>query len=140
MVLDTSALAAILLDEPERAPFIAAIEAADARRLSAATFVEISIVIEVKRGAEGLRDLDQFLKAADVELVSVDDEQAHAARRAFLQYGKGRHRAGLNFGDCFAYALARTLDEPLLCKGDDFLHTDVIVWRPEPEHEPGTET
>lgn len=128
MVIDTSALVAILHDEPEREAFVDAIEAADARRMSNATFVEVSIVIEAKRGAEGLRDLDHFVAAAGIDLVDVSLEHAHAARRAFTRYGKGRHRAGLNFGDCFAYALARLLDEPLLCKGDDFTHTDIAVW------------
>jgi ribonuclease VapC len=130
MVIDSSALAAILRDEPERAMFVEAIEASDARRLSTPTFVEISIVIEVSRGAEGLRDLDLFLAAAGVELVAVDRDHAEIARRAFSRFGKGRHRAGLNLVDCFSYALARSLGEELLCKGDDFIHTDVHVWRP----------
>jgi ribonuclease VapC len=129
MVIDTSALVAILRDEPERALFIDAVEAADSRRLSAATCVEVSIVIEATRGAEGLRDLDLFLETAGVELTVVDGEQARIARRAFSRFGKGRHRAGLNFGDCFSYALATTVGEPLLCKGDDFVHTDVPIWR-----------
>jgi ribonuclease VapC len=80
----------------------------------------------VRYGAEGVRDLDLFLNKAEVELVGMDSEQAHAARRAYSQFGKGRHRAGLNYGDCFAYALATVMDEPLLYKGDDFIHTDVI--------------
>ena len=105
--------------------FIEAIEATESRRISAATFVEISMVIEGKRGAEGLRDLDLFLNAAGIDLVAVDSEQAHVARRAFSLFGKGRHRAGLNYGDCFSYALAMVVAEPLLFKGDDFGHTDV---------------
>ena len=125
MVIDTSALAAILRNEPERAMFIEAIEATDSRRLSTATFVEISMVIEAKRGAEGLRDLDLFLTTAGIDLVALDGEQAQAARRAFSQFGKGRHRAGLNYGDCFSYALAIVVGEPLLFKGNDFVHTDV---------------
>lgn len=125
MVLDTSAILAILLDEPERRAFNEAIEAAESRALSSATFVEVSIVIEARHGAEGLRDLDLFLERAGVELVAVDSEQAHVARRAFSRFGKGRHRAGLNYGDCFSYALATVLGEPLLYKGDDFRHTDV---------------
>lgn len=125
MVIDTSALVAILRDEPERAMFIEAIEATDARQMSAATFVEVSIVIEATRGAEGLRDLDLFLTTAGIDLVAVDTEQAHAARRAFTRFGKGRHRASLNYGDCFSYALAMVVAEPLLFKGDDFGHTDV---------------
>lgn len=125
MVIDTSALVAILRNEPERPIFIEAIEATDSRRMSTATFVEISMVIEAKRGAEGLRDLDLFLTTAGLDLVAVDSEQAHMARRAFSRFGKGRHRAGLNYGDCFAYALAMVVGEPLLFKGDDFGHTDV---------------
>lgn len=125
MVLDTSALLAILLNEPERRSFNEAIEAAESRAVSAATFVEVSMVIESRHGAEGLRDLDLLLERAGIELVAVDAEQAHVARRAFSRYGKGRHRAGLNYGDCFSYALATVLGEPLLYKGDDFRHTDL---------------
>lgn len=125
MVIDTSALLAILQDEPERRRFNEALESADARLLSVATLVEISIIIESRYGAEGLRDLDQFLERADIELVPVDLEQARAARAAFSRFGKGRHAAALNFGDCFSYALARVLGEPLLYKGDDFSQTDL---------------
>lgn len=125
MVIDTSALVAILANEPERRTFIEAIEATESRLMSTATFVETSIVIEVRHGAEGLRDLDLFVSRAAIELVAVDAEQARAARRAFSRFGKGRHRAGLNYGDCFAYALASTVGEPLLFKGDDFSYTDI---------------
>lgn len=126
MVLDTSALLAILGDEPERRAFNEAIEAADSRVISTATFVEISIVIESRYGAEGLRDLDLFVSRAAIQLVPVDAEQAHVARRAYTRFGKGRHPAGLNYGDCFSYALATALGKPLLYKGDDFAKTDVI--------------
>lgn len=132
MVLDTSALLAILLDEPERRTFNEAIEAAATRVMSTATFVEVSIVIESRSGAEGLRDLDLFLERANIELAAVDSEQAHVARRAFSRFGKGRHRAGLNYGDCFAYALAMVLSEPLLYKGEDFRQTDVMPFLPPP--------
>lgn len=125
MVLDTSALLAILQDEPERRAFNEAIECADAVRMSVASLVEASIVIEVRYGAEGLRDLDRFVDRAAIELAPVDVEQAREARLAFSRFGKGRHPAGLNFGDCFAYALARVLGEPLLFKGDDFSQTDI---------------
>lgn len=125
MVLDTSALLAILANEPERRAFNEAIEAADARRMSAASFVEISIVVESRYGSDGIRDLDLYLERAVVEVVPVDVEQAKIARGAFRRYGKGRHRAGLNYGDCFSYALAKVLGEPLLYKGDDFPHTDL---------------
>jgi len=126
MVIDTSALLAILLDEPERRTFNEAIEAAESRMMSAATFVEASIVIESRFGAEGIRDLDLFVERAGIGLAAVDSEQAHVARRAFSRFGKGRHRAALNYGDCFAYALATVLGEPLLYKGDDFGRTDVL--------------
>jgi ribonuclease VapC len=125
MVIDTSALLAILQDEPERRAFNEAIEAAERRALSAATFVETSIVIESRYGADGLRDLDALISTAGIELVPVDAEQAEIARSAFSRFGKGRHAAGLNFGDCFAYALAKVSAEPLLCKGTDFAQTDV---------------
>ncbi len=96
MVIDPSALLAILQDEPERRRFNEAIEAAATRRLSAAGFVEVSIVIESRYGAAGLHDLDRFLERAEIEIVPVDAEQAREARRAFSLYGKGRHPAGLN--------------------------------------------
>jgi ribonuclease VapC len=127
MVIDTSALVAILLREPERRAFIEAIEAADARLMSVATFVEISIVVEARHGAEGLRDLDHFISRGAIELVSVDPEHGNMARSAFSRFGKGRHRASLNYGDCFSYALAISTGEPLLAKGDDFVHTDVTM-------------
>ena len=125
MVIDTSALLAILLDEPERRPYNEAIEAADARVMSVASFVEVSIVLEVRYGAEGLRALDRFIERAGIELAPVDVEQARVARDAFSHYGKGRHAAALTFGDCFSYALAHVLGEPLLFKGNDFSRTDV---------------
>ena len=125
MVLDTSAVLAILQDEPERRAFNEALENADSRLLSVATFVEVSIVIDARYGAEGGRDLDLFIEKAGIELVGVSPAQGRLARRAFSRFGKGRHPAGLNFGDCFAYALAVERDEPLLFKGDDFARTDV---------------
>ena len=130
MVIDTSALMAILQDAPERRALNEAIEAADSRAMSVATFVEVSIVIESRYGTDGLRDLDLFLDRAGIELVSVDVEQGKAARDAFSRFGKGRHPAGLNLGDCFAYALARVLGEPLLYRGDDFSRTNVITFVP----------
>jgi ribonuclease VapC len=129
VVVDTSALVAILQGEPERRSFIDAIDAAEARLMSCATFVEISIVIEARYGVEGTRDLDRFIERAGITLVAVDEEQGRAARMAFSRFGKGRHRARLNYGDCFAYALAVESGEPLLFKGDDFFHTDVEVVR-----------
>jgi ribonuclease VapC len=125
MVIDTSALLAILLNEPERRRFNEAIEGAESRVLSVATFVETSIIIDARFGAEGLRDLDLFLSVAGIELVDVDTEQAHTARRAFTDFGGGHHAAALNFGDCFSYALAKVRNELLLFKGDDFAKTDL---------------
>ena len=127
MVIDTSALIAILQDEPERRSFNEAIEAADGCVLSVASFVEASMIIESRYGPDGIRALDLFIAKAKIGLVEVDADQAHVARGAFRDYGKGRHPAGLNFGDCFAYALAKTLGEPLLFKGRDFSLTDVMA-------------
>jgi ribonuclease VapC len=125
MVVDTSALLAILQDEPERSSFNAVIEEAAARSISTATLVETSIVVGARVGADGLRDLDLFLAKAEIAFVPVDAEQAGIARDAFLRFGRGRHPAGLNYGDCFSYALAQFLGEPLLFKGEDFPQTDV---------------
>lgn len=126
MVIDTSALLAILLDEADRRAFSLAIESADRRLLSAANLVEASIVIESRFGGEGVRALDRLLEIAAVEVVAVDRAQALVAREAHRNYGKGRHPAALNYGDCFAYALSRTTTEPLLYKGSDFSQTDVL--------------
>jgi ribonuclease VapC len=125
MVLDTSAVLAILQNEPERRKFNEAIDAAETRSLSTASFVECSMIVESRYGADGVRDLDLFIAKAQISLVAVDEEQANLARRAFRKYGKGRHPAGLNFGDCFSYALSKALQEPLLFKGNDFSQTDV---------------
>jgi ribonuclease VapC len=125
MVVDTSAVLAILQDEPERRSFNEALESADARLMSVATFVETSILVESRYGAEGLRDLDRLVERAGIELIAVDADHARVAREAWSRFGKGRHAAALNFGDCFSYALARVLGEPLLYKGGDFSQTDV---------------
>lgn len=130
MVLDTSAVLAILQDEPERRAFNEAIESADSRSLSVASLVEVSIVIEARYGAAGVRHLDRLLDRAGVTVVSVDVEQGKVARQAFSRFGKGRHPAGLDFGDCFSYALAQVLGEPLLYKGDVFSRTDVTRYEP----------
>lgn len=127
MVVDTSAILAILQDEPERRAFNEAIEAAETCRISVASFVEASIVISARYGTEGLHELDVFLDRARLDFVPVDVEQGKLARDAFRRYGKGRHPAGLNYGDCFAYALARALGEAILFKGDDFARTDVVA-------------
>ncbi len=125
MVLDRSALLAVLLNEPEATAFRLAIEADSVRLLSAATLVETAIVIEARVGEGGGRELDLLLQKAAVEVVAVDAEQADLARRAYREFGKGRHAAGLNYGDCFSYALAHATGEPLLFKGHDFDKTDV---------------
>jgi ribonuclease VapC len=126
MVLDTSALVAILRDEPERVELVRLVAAADDPLISAATLLEISIVLHAKVGDDGVADLDQLLQAAAVRCVAVDAEQALAARDAWTRYGKGRSPAALNFGDCFSYALAVTTNRPLLFKGNAFPHTDVL--------------
>jgi ribonuclease VapC len=130
MVIDSSAILAILQNEPERHAFNVAIAAADQRSLSAASLVELSIVISARNGADAQTDLDAFLITAQIEIISVDRGQAELARSAFTQFGAGRHRAALNFGDCFSYALAKWLDQPLLFKGDDFCHTDLLLATP----------
>lgn len=125
MVIDTSALVAILLGEPERDPFIALLADSADPLISAATLVEASIVMQAKTREDGVADLDRLLAAAAVRCIAVDSEQARTARGAFARFGKGRAPAGLNFGDCFSYALARVMGRPLLFTGDDFSHTDV---------------
>src|SRR5208283_2188705 len=125
MVIDTSALLAIFLGEPERREFMTTLTQAETRRISIANALETGIVLEARRGEAAGREFDLFLRQAKVELVPVDTEQVEIARLAWRKYGKGRHPAGLNFGDCFAYALAKTLDEPLLAKGNDFVQTDI---------------
>jgi ribonuclease VapC len=125
MVIDTSALLALLLDEPEAEAFRAAVEEDPVRLVSAATLLETAIVIEVRKGVPGGRELDALMKAAEVEVVAVDADHAAEARRAYRRFGRGRHAAALNFGDVFAYALARVSGEPLLFKGEDFARTDV---------------
>ena len=125
MVVDTSALLAVLLAEPERDSFIVSLAAAEDALISAATLVEASIVMSAKTGGAGVADLDELLAAGAVRCVAVDEQQARLAREAFALYGKGRSPAGLNFGDCFSYALAKVSERPLLFKGEDFAQTDV---------------
>lgn len=127
MVIDTSALVAILVQEPEAASFAGAMARASRRRLSASSLLETVIVINSRHGEAGVRELDRLLWKAGVEIEPVTREQIDQARYGFITYGKGRHPAGLNFGDCFSYALARTTGEPLLFKGGDFSLTDVEV-------------
>ena len=125
MVLDTAALVALLLDEPEAEAFRAAVEEDTTRLVSAATLLETALIIEARKGEPGGRELDALILKAEIVVVAVDAEHVSEARRAYRRFGKGRHTAGLNFGDVFAYALARTAGEPLLFKGDDFAKTDI---------------
>ncbi|MDK1494482.1 type II toxin-antitoxin system VapC family toxin [Sinorhizobium sp. 7-81] len=125
MVIDTSAIVAIAFNEPEAAIFEQKAVDAPRRFISAATILELTIVIEARLGEAGTAELDLWLYKAGVEIVAVDAEQIAVARRAWRSYGKGRHPAGLNYGDCFSYALAKTRNEPLLFKGDDFSRTDI---------------
>jgi ribonuclease VapC len=126
VVLDTSALLAMLLGEPERDAYVALLADAEDPLISAATLVEASIVMLAKTAEAGVQDLDELLAAGGVRCVAVDEEQARLARDAFARFGKGRSSASLNFGDCFSYALARATNRPLLFKGDDFSKTDVM--------------
>lgn len=127
MVIDTSAALAILLGEPERDRFVALLAGTHDPLISTATLLEASIVMLARTGDEGVRDLDELLAAAAVRPIAVDLEQARLAREAFARFGKGRSPAGLNFGDCFAYALARATGRTLLFKGSDFDRTDVTA-------------
>ena len=124
-MIDTSALVAILQNEPERTTFIAAIDSVDKRTLSAVSFVETAMVIESRYGSKGILELDMLVDKAAINIRSVDLSQAKIARNAFHNFGKGRHPASLNFGDCFTYSLARMLNEPLLFKGEEFSKTDI---------------
>ena len=125
MIIDTSAILSILLREPDAERFARAITAASSRRISAATLLETTIVLESRSGSAASRQLDAFLRRAQIELEPVTPEQAQTARQAWRRFGKGNHPAGLNFGDCFAYALAEATREPLLFKGGDFELTDI---------------
>src|SRR5580658_10330583 len=127
MVIDTSAIVAIFLGEFERKPFLEHILQAETKLISAANSLETGIVLEARRGESAGREFDLFMVRAKLEVVPVDAEQVEIARSAWRRYGKGRHRAGLNFGDCFAYALAKCSGEALLAKGGDFAQTDVEV-------------
>ena len=127
MVIETSAVLAILEAEPEAAAFAEAIERDPVRLVSAASVLEASIVIVARHGDAGARELDLLLLRAQAEVIPVTAEHAALGRDAYSRFGKGRHPAALNFGDCFAYALARASGEPLLFKGEDFGRTDVVA-------------
>ncbi len=130
MIVDTSAILAVLLDETEADDFTERIVKSDVCLMSAVSFVEASIVAEFSGGDGGVRQLDAFLRTAGISIEPVSEEQALAARQAYSDYGRGRHPAGLNFGDCFSYALAKVSGELLLFKGSDFRKTDIAVALP----------
>lgn len=126
MIVDSSAVVGILNGEPDAEALSDALVSARNRRMSAATLVELYVVIDGKRDPVRSARLDELLSRSDVEIVDVTAEQAHIARAAYRDFGRGSgHPARLNFGDCFSYALARATGEPLLFKGDDFVHTDL---------------
>ncbi|HAJ34858.1 MAG TPA: VapC toxin family PIN domain ribonuclease [Chloroflexi bacterium] len=126
MIIDTSALLAVLYQEEDAEWFVTAIVTAPTRRMSAANFLEAAINIDAHGDPEASRQIDHFVRQAAIEIVPVTLEQAQIARQAYLDFGKGRHKAALNFGDCFAYALAWATGEPLLFKGNDFSNTDIV--------------
>jgi ribonuclease VapC len=125
VVVDTSALVAILLGTPDAERFARALADAPVRLLSAVSRVELSFVIEGRKGETGRPDVELLLRDGGFDIVSVTPQQAEIAVDAFRRFGRGRHRARLNIGDCFAYALATATGQTLLFKGDDFIHTDI---------------
>jgi ribonuclease VapC len=126
VIIDSSAALSILFDESDAEMYARAISEAESCRMSAVNFVEAGVVIDSQTDAAGSRQFDALIRRAGILIEPVTEEQAHIARQAYLDFGKGRHPAGLNFGDCFAYALAKTRREPLLFKGNDFSRTDVL--------------
>lgn len=126
MIVDTSAIIAVLFGESDASTYARAIAEAETCRMSAASFVEVAIVVD-SQTRNGGRQLDAFMRRAAFTIEPVTEEQAHLARQAFADFGKGRHRARLNYGDCFSYALAKATGEPLLFKGADFGETDVLA-------------
>lgn len=125
MVIDSSVLIAILSAEADSEKYEAAMDEDSIRMVSAATVLEAAIVVENRLGEAGGRELDILLYRVPIQIVDVTAEQIEVARYAYRKYGKGRHGAGLNFGDCFSYALSKVSGEPLLFKGEDFAKTDV---------------
>ena len=126
MTIDTSALLAVLLKEPGWETFRDLLAGPGRKVISSVSVLEASMVLEGRRGSTAAMDLDLFLHRAGIEVIAFDRDQLAVARAAFRRFGKGRHRASLNFGDCAAYALAQWTGEPLLFKGDDFAATDVM--------------
>jgi ribonuclease VapC len=129
MVIDTSAVVAILFDEPERADFIEKVESTSSRYISTSTLLECALVVEARKGKLGRAELELFVYEANLIVVPFDQAQLDFATFGRRTYGKGRHPAGLNYGDCFAYALAKSRNEPLLFKGNDFAQTGVELCR-----------
>jgi len=127
MILDSSPIIAILAEEPDSELYIQAISRAPRCRISAGNFVELAIVLESQFGVEVTQQCDALFRRIGIVIEPVTVEQAHVARQAFHDFGKGRHAAGLNFGDCFAYALAKITSEALLFKGNDFKKTDILA-------------
>lgn len=125
IAVDSSALLAILLEEPEKVAFAEAILMADGARIGASNYFEVSIVAESRQGRSGCRELDRLASSLGLQIVPFDASHMEEAREAYRRFGKGRHRAALNFGDCCAYAIAKTLGLPLLFKGNDFPLTDI---------------
>lgn len=125
MVIDTSALLAVLFNEPERHHYNELVAAAPVRLISAGTYLETGIVIQARYGKLGMLSLKLFLTSAEIEIMPLDKEQSDIAAVAYASFGKGLHPAGLNFGDCISYALAKKRGEPLLFKGNDFPKTDI---------------
>lgn len=131
MILDSSAIVAILRAEPEAPAMAAALSRTGEHSVSAVTYLEAAIVIDGARDPIASRRFDDFFRESGIVVEPVTFRHAKVARDAYRDFCKGRHRAGLNFGDCFAYALAKEKGEPLLFKGDDFCHTDVEAAKPE---------
>ena len=132
MIIDTSALIAILRDEDDAPDIAMAIERAEIRRISAANYLETAVVIDASRDPIASRRFDELIDTAELRVEPVTHDQARIARDAYRDFGKGSgHQARLNFGDCFAYALAKSTGEELLFKGDDFGHTDLVPALPE---------
>jgi ribonuclease VapC len=127
VIVDSSALIAILRNEPDASAIAQALQRAPFRHISAVTYVEAAVVADNDRNPLLSRRFDNLIRDAQVSVEPVTPRQAEIARQAYRDFGKGRHKAGLNFGDCFAYALAKEMDEPLLFKGTDFARTDVEV-------------
>ena len=127
VVIDTSAAVAVLLSEPSAKAILAVVDGADPRLMSAATLVEVGVVMEARLGPAGEAIVDRFVRDGGIDVVSFDRTQADRALEGWRRFGKGRHPAALNLGDCFSYGLAVAAGEPLLCVGDDFTRTDVTV-------------